>query len=112
MEQSDRRLQTIIPSDEYFKQVNCASVLKGFIVLKGNSRKRQIERQARKYALGKHEYFKLRFCMLWDSRAFSVSSVSALVKETYEGERRKGERERQRGRGQSVGANRGLYSSR
>lgn len=57
MEQSNCPLQTIIPLDKYFKKVNCRRVVKGFIVLMGYSKNRQIKRQARKSAPVKHEYF-------------------------------------------------------
>ncbi len=58
MEQSNCPLQTIIPLDKYFKKVNCRRVVKGFIVLMGYRKNRQIKRQARKSAPVKHEYFK------------------------------------------------------
>lgn len=50
-------LQTIIPIDKYFKKANCRRVVKGFIVLMGYSKNRQIKRQAGKSAPVKHEYF-------------------------------------------------------
>lgn len=58
MEQSNCPLQTIIPLDKYFKKVNCRRVVKGFIVLMGYSKNRQIKRQVRKSAPVKHEYFR------------------------------------------------------
>lgn len=57
MEQSNCPQQTIILLDKYFKKVNCRRVVKGFIVLMGYSKNRQIKRRARRSALVKHEYF-------------------------------------------------------
>lgn len=56
MEQSNCPPQTIILLDKYFKKVNCRRVVKGFIVLMGYSKNRQIKRQARKSTLVNHEY--------------------------------------------------------
>lgn len=57
MEQSNCPLQTIIPLDKYFKKVNCRRLVKGFIVLIGYSKNRQIKRQPGKLSPVKHEYF-------------------------------------------------------
>lgn len=57
MEQSNCPLQTIISLDKYFKKVNCRRLVKGFIVLMGCSKNRQIKRLARKLSPVKHEYF-------------------------------------------------------
>lgn len=49
MEQSNCPLQTIIPLDKYFTKVNCRRIVKGFIVLMGSSKNRQIKKQAKKF---------------------------------------------------------------